>query len=62
MNRRRWDERYCWFLVYKTQIQYAFKNREAAITYKEQGHLDYMLLTDPDNITNDSALLTTHYS
>lgn len=51
-----WDESYKWFLVDEGKIQYAFKNKLTAQTYKKQGFLDYMLLTNLDNITSDTIL------
>lgn len=52
----KWNDQYRWFLVDEGRIQYAFIDRKSAIRYKEQGHLDYMLLTDLDNITHDIML------
>lgn len=52
----KWTEEYRWFLVDEGKIQYAFKDRESALTYKDQGHLDYMLLSDLDNITHGIML------
>lgn len=51
-----WNEEFRWFLVDEGEIQYAFKNRIAALTYQKQGRLVYMLLTDLDNITHDTML------
>lgn len=37
-------------------LQYVFKDRESVLTYKDQGRLDYMLLTYLKNITHDTML------
>jgi len=51
-----WNEGFCWFLVDEGKIQFAFKNKLAALTFKEQGYFNYMLLTNLDNIINDTML------
>ncbi len=51
-----WYKEFCWFIVDEGEIQYAFKNQVAALTFKEQGYLNYMLLTNLDNIINDTML------
>ena len=45
-----WTEDYNWFLVDEERIQYAFKNKLAAKKYAEEGFLNYMLLTNLENI------------
>jgi len=57
-----WNEDYNWFLVDDGQIQYAFKTRHEANLYKKQGYLGFMLLTNLDNITNDTMLEPKEYS
>lgn len=51
-----WKEEFRWFLIDEGKIQYAFKNRIAALTYQKEGYLNHMLLTDLDNITYDTML------
>lgn len=51
-----WNDEFRWFLVDEGEIQYAFKDRVAALTYQRQGFLNYMLLTNMENITHDTML------
>ena len=36
------------------RIQYAFKDQSSAIKFEKQGYMHYMLITNLDNITNDT--------
>ena len=51
-----WSKDYRWFLVDEGKIQYSFKDRKSAVRYRENGHLDYMLLTNLDRIAHETML------
>ena len=51
-----WTEEFMYFLIDEGCIQYAFKDLELAEEFKRKGMLNYMLLTDLNNITHDTML------
>ncbi len=51
-----WTEDFKYFLIDEGCIQYSFKELDVAVEFKRNGKLDYMFLTDLDNITYDTML------
>jgi hypothetical protein len=52
----RWHTSFEWFLVDDGLIQYAFKTKDAADLFKQQGYMSYMLTTNLDNLTSETML------
>lgn len=57
-----WTPNFKWFLVDEGTIQYAFETHQEAITYIEECYLSHMLLTDINNIVNDTMLDVTDFN
>jgi len=45
-----WNEKFKWFLIDEGKIHYAFKSKLEARMFKGEFYLNYMFLTDLENI------------
>ena len=51
-----WNKTYKWFLIDEGEIQYSFCDKFTAQSFMKKYHLDFMLLTNIDNIIHDTML------
>jgi|GEM_PF-4142652 len=51
-----WSDKFSWFLVDEGALQYSFLSKQDAQHFQKYHHLNYMLLSNLNNITHDTML------